>query len=506
MKHWYWQEIQALTGVTGNRAAMQQGTQNKPAIFVGSRLVWYIASMWCAFFATLNSACEADHPNIVYILVDELAYFETGFMGARDLHTPNMDRLAAGGVIMRNILSGGSNCAPARCTLLTGRHTGHTSVRGNSGDNAIRADERTIAEVLKPLGYATGGYGKWGVGGRDSTGVPEKHGFDEFFGYYDQVHAHTYYPPYLLRNSEEVALPGNHGGTRGETYSQYVIHEAAMGFIRQHGGKQPFFAYLPYTPPHGPFAIPVEDPAYQYYAAKNLPREARLFAAMTTMVDRQIGEVLDLLAELGIEEDTLVFFSGDNGSQDRFADQSHPRGLFSGNKDPHSSLEFRGTKGSCYEGAFRVPFAVTWKGRIAPGRVSEHLGYFPDILPTIAEAAGAAVPPGIDGISFLPELLGSSGGREQEQHQFLYFETERGRALRQEKWRIVKAPKGNGWELYNLQADPSESNDLAAADPDRLARLVSLAEQAHQPISAGTYTTRERADRDRHSKGQGPSD
>ena len=214
-------------------------------------------------------------------------------------------------------------CAPTRCCLLTGKHSGHTSVRSNGGGTPLRAGEETIASILKARGYATGGFGKWGCGGRDSTGVPEKHGFDVFFGYYDQVHAHTYYPPYLIRNSEEVKLEGNNGGTAGKTYSHYVIHEEAMKFIRENA-KEPFFAYLPYTPPHGNFDIPDSDPAWALYKDKPWPEDARRYAAMVTMVDRQMGEVLALLKELGIEKNTLIFFSGDNGGADYFKSKEYP--------------------------------------------------------------------------------------------------------------------------------------------------------------------------------------
>src|SRR3569833_485365 len=176
-------------------------------------------------------------PNVIYIIDDELGYYEPGFMGGRNIKTPNLDRMAAEGMTFKNLLSGSSVCAPTRCSLLTGKHTGHTSVRSNGGGTPMRLEEQTIASILKSLGYATGGFGKWGCGGRDSTGVPEKHGFDEFLGYYDQVHAHTFYPPYLIRNSEEVPLDGNHGGSDGKTYSQYVIHEAALKFIRANKDK-----------------------------------------------------------------------------------------------------------------------------------------------------------------------------------------------------------------------------------------------------------------------------
>ncbi len=316
-----------------------------------------------------SSRSEAAPPNIVYIMADELGYFEPGFMGGTNIQTPILDRMAVEGIRFNNLFAGSSVCAPTRCTFLTGKHSGHTSVRSNGGGTPLRADEVTIATILKPLGYATGGFGKWGCGGRDSTGVPEQHGFDVFLGYYDQVHAHSYYPPYLIRNSEEVVLEGNKGLSEGETYSQYVIHKAALDFIRENA-SQPFFAYLPYTPPHGIFDIPDDDPAWSLYKDKPWPEQAHRYAAMVTMLDRQVGEVLALLRELGIEDNTLVFFSGDNGGADYFSSAEYPRGIHGANKHPQTGVEYRGKKGNLYEGGLRVPFIARWPGKIAPGRVT----------------------------------------------------------------------------------------------------------------------------------------
>jgi arylsulfatase A-like enzyme len=438
--------------------------------------------------------------NVVYIMSDELGYFEPGFMGKGNIKTPNIDRLAKEGVVFRNVLAGSSVCAPTRCCFMTGKHSGHTSVRLNGGGTPLRAEEATIASVLKSRGYATGGFGKWGCGGRDSTGVPEKHGFDVFLGYYDQVHAHTYYPPYLIRNSEEVPLAGNSGGSAGQTYSQYVIHDAAMKFIRERS-KQPFFAYLPYTPPHGNFDIPDSDPAWAMYKDQPWPEPARRYAALVSLVDRQVGEVLALLKELGIDENTIVFFSGDNGANDYFPTAVHPRGIHSGNKHPQTGVEYRGKKGTLYEGGLRIPFAARWPGKIAPGRTSEHLAYFPDMLPTIAEIAGAQSPADIDGISIVPELIGeSAAGRKQPQHEYLYWEINGWTAIRQGNWRAVQPPRGAAWELYDLAADPGESKDLAAQKPDVLAELKALAAKAHEPVREGTFTTTERHERDRRAK------
>jgi len=455
-----------------------------------------------ALLGSRSLAAAAEKPNVVYIMADELGYYEPGFMGGRTIRTPNLDRMAAEGIRFNHLFAGSSVCAPTRCCFLTGKHSGHTSVRSNGGGTPLRAEEQTIASILKPLGYATGGFGKWGCGGRDSTGVPEQHGFDLFLGYYDQVHAHTYYPPYLIRNSEEQVLAGNNGGSSGKTYSQYVIHDAAVKFIREHAtAKRPFFAYLPYTPPHGNFDIPDEDPAWAIYKDQPWPEPARRYAAMVTMVDRQVGEILALLKELGIDSSTLVMFSGDNGGNDYFTSPNHPRGIHSANKNPATGVEFRGKKGNLYEGGLRVPFIARWPGQIAPGRVTDCLSYFPDVLPTIAEVTGAKAPADIDGISLVPELLGEqAAGRKQPQHEFLYWEIGGWTAIRQATWRAVKPARAEKWELYDLAADPSESKDVSATHADVLTRLVALAEQSHAPVREGTFASTERHERDRRAK------
>ena len=248
-------------------------------------------------FSKALSAEPITRPNVIYIMADELGYFELSCLGNPNIQTPRIDQMTREGIRFTQALAGSSVCAPTRCCLMSGKHSGHTSVRSNGGGTPMRAGEETVASILKDAGYATGGFGKWGCGGRGSTGVPEKHGFDIFLGYYDQVHAHSYYPPYIVRNSEEVPLKNNRGGSDGETYSHYVIVDEAMQFIRDNK-EQPFFCYMPITPPHGIFDIPDSDPAWAVYKDKDWPDQAKRYAAMVTMVDRQVGEVLDLLKEL----------------------------------------------------------------------------------------------------------------------------------------------------------------------------------------------------------------
>jgi arylsulfatase A-like enzyme len=463
--------------------------------------LWLLAASAVPAGAALPAAAaQQRRPNVVYIMSDELAYYELSCMGNPYLKTPNIDRLAAEGVRFTQGLAGDSVCAPTRCCLMTGKHSGHTSVRKNDGGTPMRADEQTIASLLKSVGYATGGFGKWGCGGRGSTGVPEKHGFDTFVGYYDQVHAHSYYPAYIVRNSEELVLPGNRGGRSGQTYSHYVIMDEAMKFLRANKDR-PFFCYLPITPPHGMWDIPDSDPAWAMFKDKPWPEEAKRYAAMVAMVDRNVGEVVGLLKQLGLDEQTIIFFCGDNGGQDRFASPDHPRGFFGPNVDPKTGRAFRGGKGNLYEGGLRIPMIVRWPGKIEPGRVSDLLWYFPDVLPTVAELAGVPAPKDIDGISVVPELLGpAAAGREQPQHEYLYWELGNQTAVRMGQWKAVRPRPTAPWELYDLDKDLGEQNDLAAEQPDVLAKMEAFAAAAHQPAEEGVFYDREIHEKDRQAK------
>ena len=453
----------------------------------------------------------AEQPNIVFIMSDELAYYELSHMGNKYIQTPNIDRMAREGIRFTQALAVAPVCAPLRCGLMTGKHMGHASVRANDGGTALRAEEQTIASMLKGKGYATGGFGKWGAGGRDSTGVPEKHGFDVFFGYYDQVHAHSFYPPYLVRNSEEVPLKGNVGGRSGETYSHYEIMKEGLNFIRENKDK-PFFCYLPITPPHGMYDIPKDDPAWdQYVNAEwmkddSIAQDAKNYAAMVTMVDNNLGQVQSLLRELDLEKNTIVFFTGDNGGQDRFKSERHPRGLFGPNVNPKTGVEFRGGKGNLYEGGLRIPFLARWPEKIKPGQVSDLLFYQADILPTLAELTNCDAPKDIDGISILPTLLGEEAtGTKQSQHEFLYWEFRNQVAVRMKNWKAVriqprKSDKPATWELFDLAADISEAHNVSESHPKVLEKMKQFATASHEPVEIGTYTDRTRHERDRWAK------
>ena len=452
-------------------------------------------------FALSGSLIAERPPNIVYIMSDELAYYELSHMGNPYIKTPRIDRMAAEGIRFTHAYAGSPVCAPLRCNLMTGKHAGHASVRANDGGTPLRAGEPTIASALKAKGYATGGFGKWGCGGRDSTGVPEKHGFDVFFGYYDQVHAHSFYPPYLIRNSEEVVLEGNVGGRSGKTYSHYRIMEEGLEFIRANKEK-PFFCYFPITPPHGMFDIPADDPAWDLYKGEEwirdpaIKQDVKNYAAMVSMVDHNVGQVLDLLSELGLEKDTIVFFTGDNGGQDRFRSKEKPRGFFGPNVNPLNGVEFRGGKGNLYEGGLRITSMARWPGRIKAGQVSDLVFYQPDVFPTLTELAGAKSPGDLDGISFLPTLLGG----KQKKHPFLYWEFGNQCAVRTGNWKGILDRQNERWELFDLDKDISEKSNLAGAHPEIVARMKAIALREHTPAQPGMFTQRTRHERDRWAK------
>lgn len=445
-----------------------------------------------------QTARAGDQPNIVYIMMDEWGYFESSGMGHPILETPRIDRMAAEGMRFTQFLAGGNVCAPTRSTLMTGLHTGHTTVRGNGGGAALRIEDVTIADGLRAEGYATGGFGKWGIGDVGTTGVPERHGFDTFFGYYHQVHAHNHFPRVLIRNSQTIPLAGNTGDLySGQQFAPALVHQAGLDFIRDHK-DQPFFAYFPWTPPHGHWGIPDDEPAWQKYkdmdwdaANQRGKHDAQVYAAMVEMMDRYIGDVFDLLQELELDENTIVFVCGDNGGQDYFKNASHPDGFLEPNVNPKTSDRFRGGKGQFYEGGLRIPFIVRWPGRIQPGSVSDHLGYFPDIMPTLYELAGydqnnANEGSATDGISIVPTLLGqAAAGRQQAQHDYLYWEDRSSVAVRMSDWKAIRPRPGKPFELYDLSTDIEERVNVADQHPEILDRMKNFASQAHTPPQHG---------------------
>ena len=417
----------------------------------------------------LMAAEPESKPNIVFIIVDDMGWADLGCYWSRQIKTPNIDTMAAEGVRFTQAYSGCTVCAPARSVLMTGLHMGHTSVRGNTGGIPIRDEDVTVAEVLKKAGYATGGFGKWGLGDVGTDGVPEKQGFDEFFGYYHQVHAHDYWTPYLWHNSRKVPMTGQKGDAQRYTHNR--IFEQTLKFIRKNKDR-PFFCYAPWTPPHGSYQIPESDPAWKMYKDKKWPKNAKVAAAMDTMVDRHVGELIDLLKELDIDRRTIVFFCSDNGAAARFD------GILD------SSGPLQGAKRSMYEGGIRVPLIARWPGRTKAGAESEHICYFADVMPTLAELAGASrhVPANVDGLSIVPTLTGNAS--RQKEHEFLYWEWTRYnwgkrkdvphglmQAVRMGKWKAVRHQSDKPFELYDLSKDIGEKNNLADKHTDVVAKI-----------------------------------
>lgn len=441
--------------------------------------------MSVALLAVLSSSCNSapdyGKPNIVFIMADDLGYAHLGSYGQDKIRTPSLDRLAEEGVRFTQFYSGSTVCAPARSVLMTGKHTGHTSVRGNTGGLPLEPADVTVAEVLKEAGYTTGLFGKWGLGDHGTPGVPWEQGFDEFFGYLHQVHAHFYYTPFLWDNNQPFTLEGNEEEAR-TTYSHDVITDRALQFVRDHQ-QGPFFLYLAYTIPHTELLVPEESFAEYdgqfpepnpytgngHYASQEKPRTA--FAAMVSRMDRDVSRLLQLLDELAIDENTVVFFTSDNGGQRGWGVDLD---FFEGN------APLRGGKMFMYEGGLRVPLIVSWPGRIDPGQESDHVWAFWDVLPTLVELAGHTAPDSIDGVSMLPAVLGAQRtGREPEEHEFLYWEYGNvlgkapiRQAVRWGNWKAVRGDLDQPLELYDLTRDVGETADVAANHPDVIANIL----------------------------------
>jgi arylsulfatase A-like enzyme len=409
-------------------------------------------------------------PNILLILADDLGYGNLGCYGGSQIQTPNLDRLAAGGMRFTDAYAGSTVCAPSRCTLMTGYHTGHARTRGNKyPDLPLRPEDLTVTEILKQAGYRTGLIGKWSLGQLGSTGYPTRKGFDEWFGFFSQTHAHNYYPEHLLENETAFLLRGNMG-TQRKDYAHDLFTDRALRFLDKQS-SQPFFLKLAYTIPHADNELGRDTgdgmpvPSKEPYSAKPWPEIEKKFAAMVTRLDADLGRITEKLRQTGREQDTLILFTSDNGPHQ---EGGHNPEFFNDNGP------LRGIKRDLYEGGIRVPLLAGWPGTIKPGQVSNHLCAFWDFLPTACELAGAQSPPGIDGISFAPTLLGRPG---QRQHEYLYWEFhERGfqQALRMGDWKGVRAAPGKPVELYNLKTGLDEQNNLAAQHRDVAARLERI--------------------------------
>ena len=420
-------------------------------------------------------------PNIIFILADDLGWGDLGCFGQKQIKTPYLDRMAAEGMKLTDHYAGSTVCAPSRATLMLGLHTGHLRTPGQ-GQRLVPKDV-TVAKLLKKNGYATAAVGKWGLGQAGTDGVPNKQGFDYWFGFLHQGRAHFYYPQWVWRNQAKYYLEKNRGGKMG-TYVHDVFTEEAVKFIRANKAR-PFFLYLPYIIPHAEMVVP-EDSAAPYrgkfkerpfvtseggsaggtrgpqgtgYCSQ--PTPFAVHAGMIGRMDRDIGRIFALLKELGIDDNTLVIFSSDNG----------PHG--EGGADPkffRSAGPFRGMKRSLHDGGIRVPTIARWPGRIRPGTKSDHPSAFWDFLPTACEAAGIQPPKNIDGISYLPALL----GRPQKAHEHLYWDWGGLQGLRMGRWKAIRPYGKKNIRLYDLAKDIGEATDIAAEHADQAAKMNAV--------------------------------
>jgi arylsulfatase A-like enzyme len=417
-------------------------------------------------------------PNLIFIQADDLGYGELGCYGQKKFRTPNIDRMAAEGTRYTQYYAGSTVCAPSRCALMTGLHTGHCLIRGNARVN-LRPQDVTVAKILKQAGYATGVAGKWGLGQEGSEGVPTRQGFDYFFGYLDQAHAHNYWPTFLVRNEERVKLKNvvPNEGKDGQgvaslrvEYSDDLIHREALSFIDRNREK-PFFLYLAYTIPHANNEAGkkgMEIPDYGEFKDKDWPDPEKGRAAMIARLDRNVGAVLERIKELGLDGNTVIFFTSDNGPHKE------------GGSDPaffNSSGPLRGIKRDLTEGGIRVPMIVRWPGRVAAGAASEAVWCHWDFLPTAAELAGAPVPESIDGVSLAPVLL----GKHVMAREYLYWEFfERGfdQAVRMGNWKGIRNGLGEPVQLYDLEGDLGEKTNVAAQHPAVVEKIEQIMKSA----------------------------
>ena len=439
-----------------------------------------IAAATIALAMPLFATEENRKPNIIYILADDLGYGDLSCYGQRKFKTPNIDRLAAEGVKFTQHYSGSTVCAPSRCSLMTGLHTGHAQVRGNrevkpEGQAPMKPGTETIPALLKKAGYVCGMFGKWGLGAPGSSSDPAVF-FDEFYGYNCQRQAHTYYPKHLWQDMKKVQLDG-------KTYSHDLIMNAAISYIRANKDR-PLFCYIPVTIPHAAMHAPEElhskyrklYPQFEgkvgTYSGTEVQNPIAAFPAMVEHLDNGVGQILALLKELGVEDNTVVMFTSDNGAHRE------------GGHDPDfwdSNGPLRGIKRDLYEGGIRVPFLARWPGKIKPGTTSDHISAFWDMLPTFCEIAGVDTPENVDGISMVPALLGGT----QRKHDYLYWEfTERGgaQAIRKGNFKAVRrnvsANPDAKIELYDLASDLAEISDIAADQPDIVQEMKKLFSQA----------------------------
>ncbi len=450
----------------------------------------------CSNSKNITKSQISSKPNIIYILADDLGYADLSITGQQKFATPNIDQLAKDGMLFTQHYSGSTVCAPSRSTLLTGQHTGHTFIRGNKsvqpeGQHPLNSSSITVSEILKTKGYVTGAFGKWGLGSPSSEGDPNKQGFDEFYGYNCQRIAHNYYPYHLWDNQVKILLEENNG-SKTEVYAPEIIHKKALEFIEKNKDTV-FFMYYPSIIPHAELAAPEKymkkfrgkllpeksyrgvDGGKRYknggYGSQKEPNTA--FAAMVYLLDEQVGEIRKKVKELGIEKNTLIIFTSDNG----------PHNVGGKNSTYfNSNGEFRGYKRDLYEGGIRVPMITYWPGTIKPNSISKHVSAFWDFLPTVCDIIQTTASVQTDGISFLPELV----GQKQKKHKFLYWEfLEKGgkQAVRLDNWKGIRLNMTNTpnapIELYDLTSDIGEQNNIADEHPNIVKQIEHIMKEQH---------------------------
>jgi arylsulfatase A-like enzyme len=413
-------------------------------------------------------------PNIIYILADDLGYGDLSCYGQKKFNTPHIDSLADEGMKFTDHYAGSTVCAPSRCSLMTGRHTGHAYIRGNKeiypvGQHPLPANTITIPGILQKAGYKTGGFGKWGLGYPGSEGDPLNQGFDTFYGYNCQRNAHSFYPFWLYHDKEKIELDG-------KTYSHDLIMDKALEFIKENK-ENPFFCYMPLTIPHAAMEVPEEyskpfrKPFAAFNGVKGVYGRAKVdnpvagFAGMMKKLDESVGKVMSLLKELNIDQETIVMFTSDNGPH---REGGHRPDFF------NSNGPLKGIKRDLYEGGIRVPFLVRWPGTIIDGKVTDHASAFWDVLPTVCDLSRMKAPEKTDGISFLPTLL----RKKQKKHDYLYWEFHGKRALRMDQWKMLKSK--NRFELYDLSIDPGEERNIGEQNFKVFMKMKKIMKKAHE--------------------------
>ncbi|MEZ5363286.1 MAG: arylsulfatase [Bryobacterales bacterium] len=424
--------------------------------------------------AAVPLAAQQPKPNIIFILADDLGYGDLGCYGQTRISTPNIDRIAREGMRFTQAYAGSTVCAPSRCCLMTGLHTGHARVRGNAAANGPRPplapEDATVAEMMQKAGYKTGAFGKWALGEAHTSGRPNLKGFDQFYGYYNQTHAHSYYPTHLWENERYTLIRENRGSQRSG-YSHDLIAQKALDWVDDAAGS-PFFLYLAFTTPHADNELGADTgdgmpvPDYGEYADKPWPTTEKGFAAMITRMDRDIGRLLDLLKKKGVDGDTLILFSSDNGPHQE------------GGHDPkffESQGGLRGIKRDMYEGGVRVPALARWPGRVKPGVVSKQVWAFWDFFPTACDLAGIAPPAGLDGVSIVPALDGKSLAERPPLYWEFHERNNTAMAARDGDWKAVRKSPKAPIELYDLSQDVAERHDVAARNPQVVAKMETSA-------------------------------